>query len=83
MVYGSAISAGYWKEECLRLRLHNLLTFQVSVLSGLPSCRIHVEKFQGFSLGQRTCLSEGYAGDFVCLFVSLHSISFSIKEHWF
>lgn len=56
------------------MSLHNLLTSRVSVLSGLPSCSILVQKFQGFSLealGQRICLLEEYASDF---FVSLHSI---------
>lgn len=49
-MHGSAISAGYWTEECLSLRLHNLLTSLVSVLSGLPSCSILVQKFQASSL---------------------------------
>lgn len=53
----------------MRLKLYNLPTSQVSVLSGLPSCSILVQKFQGFSLGalgQRISLFEGYAGG--CLF---------------
>lgn len=84
LVHSIAISAGYCKEECLRLRLHNVLTSRVSVLSGLPSYSILVQKFQGFSL-------EHWVKEYVSLkgmqaiffFLSLHSISFSVKEYWF
>lgn len=82
-MHGSAISAGYWK-ECLRLRLHNLLTSQVSVLSGLPLCSILVQKFQGFSLEHWVKEYASLKGmQAIFFFVLLHSISSSIKEYWF
>lgn len=85
LVHGSAISAGYWKEECLRWRLHNFLTSRVSVLSGLPSCSILVQEFQGFSLEHWVKEYVSLKGIQAGFFFLFHYIVFNffIKEYEF